>query len=201
MHRASRGLTQEELADLSALSVRAIADIERGRTVRPYRRSVQRLADALDLTGSERDEFERVARWPAAMLQAARPDQRLPGAVRTAMASVSPLPYLPAQLDEVGLLTSLLLALAGAGGTLTVSAGATDAAGRHTLALHWAGEPSDRGAGRQLHIDVTGLLSVGPRGERAQALRDVLRIMLCPPASPATPAGTTGARASASGAV
>lgn len=56
-HRGAAGLTQEELAGRSGVSVRAIADMERGRTGRPYRRSVSLLADALLLTGQAREEL------------------------------------------------------------------------------------------------------------------------------------------------
>jgi transcriptional regulator with XRE-family HTH domain len=48
-YRSVSGLTQEELARLSGLSVRAISDIERGRTSRPYGRTIRLLADALKL--------------------------------------------------------------------------------------------------------------------------------------------------------
>jgi tetratricopeptide (TPR) repeat protein/transcriptional regulator with XRE-family HTH domain len=43
------GLTQEQLAEQTGLSVRAIGDLERGQTARPHRRSVQILAEALEL--------------------------------------------------------------------------------------------------------------------------------------------------------
>lgn len=45
--RATAGLTQEELADRSGMSVRAIRNLETGRTGRPRRQSVRLLADAL----------------------------------------------------------------------------------------------------------------------------------------------------------
>nr|WP_281396808.1 NB-ARC domain-containing protein [Streptomyces olivoverticillatus] len=45
--RLAAGMTQEELAAASTLSVRAISDLERGRTGRPQRRSVALLAEAL----------------------------------------------------------------------------------------------------------------------------------------------------------
>ena len=45
------GLTQEELAARTGLSVRAIGDLERGRTGRPHSRSVKLLAQSLGLTG------------------------------------------------------------------------------------------------------------------------------------------------------
>ena len=64
-YRLALGLSQEELADRSGLSVRAIANIERGRTTRPHRHSVQSLGDALVLPDSQRRELDRAARVPA----------------------------------------------------------------------------------------------------------------------------------------
>jgi tetratricopeptide (TPR) repeat protein/transcriptional regulator with XRE-family HTH domain len=47
--RRTAGLTQEELASKTGLSVRAISDLERGLTARPRRSSLQLLTDALEL--------------------------------------------------------------------------------------------------------------------------------------------------------
>src|SRR5215468_4442034 len=47
--RVAAGLTQEDLAERSGVSVRAIADLERGRTRKPYPSSVRALARALGL--------------------------------------------------------------------------------------------------------------------------------------------------------
>jgi transcriptional regulator with XRE-family HTH domain len=55
--RAEAGLTQEELAARSGLSVRAISDIERGVTAKPHRSSAALLADALGLVPADRDEL------------------------------------------------------------------------------------------------------------------------------------------------
>jgi len=55
--RQSAGLSQQELAERSGLSVRAISDLERGRTRFPYQDSLARLADALALGGAARTEF------------------------------------------------------------------------------------------------------------------------------------------------
>ncbi|MGW0697815.1 ATP-binding protein [Streptomyces sp. NPDC002867] len=60
--RCSAGWTQEELAERSGLSVRAISDCERGRIRRPQRRSTAALATALGLGGSDLEEFVRAAR-------------------------------------------------------------------------------------------------------------------------------------------
>ncbi len=56
-HRRTAGLTLEGLAERSGLTARAVSDMERGRTRRPYPRSLRMLADALRLTGKTREEF------------------------------------------------------------------------------------------------------------------------------------------------
>jgi transcriptional regulator with XRE-family HTH domain len=55
--RTSAGLSQEELATRSGMSVRAIGNLERGRIRWPHPASVRRLADALDLSGQSRRVF------------------------------------------------------------------------------------------------------------------------------------------------
>ncbi|MFD1048701.1 helix-turn-helix domain-containing protein [Kibdelosporangium lantanae] len=52
--RSGRGLSQEQLAERSGISVRAIGEIERGATRRPQRGTLRALADSLGLTGEER---------------------------------------------------------------------------------------------------------------------------------------------------
>jgi transcriptional regulator with XRE-family HTH domain len=61
-YRSASGLTQQDLAERSGVSIRAIADMERGRTTRPFRNSVYRLADALELRGAEREQLENASR-------------------------------------------------------------------------------------------------------------------------------------------
>jgi transcriptional regulator with XRE-family HTH domain/tetratricopeptide (TPR) repeat protein len=55
-------LTQEELAERTGLSMRAISDMERGRTLTPQLRTVQLLVSGLDLNGDEAAEFTALAR-------------------------------------------------------------------------------------------------------------------------------------------
>ena len=62
--RIAAGLTQEDLAERSGVSLRAIADLERGRTHRPYPSSVRALVGALGLP--ETAAMELVARYRAA---------------------------------------------------------------------------------------------------------------------------------------
>jgi tetratricopeptide (TPR) repeat protein/transcriptional regulator with XRE-family HTH domain len=60
--RVDRGLSQEELADRSGISVRTIRDIERGRVRRPRRTSICLLAEALALTDAEWAALKNEAR-------------------------------------------------------------------------------------------------------------------------------------------
>ncbi|HEY6480328.1 MAG TPA: helix-turn-helix domain-containing protein, partial [Streptosporangiaceae bacterium] len=56
-HRETAGLTQLQLADRAGISVGALQDLEQGRTIRPRRGSLARLAGALQLSESQRDEL------------------------------------------------------------------------------------------------------------------------------------------------
>ena len=49
--RVRAGLTQEDLAELTGLSVRAIRNLEIGRTTRPHRRSAALLAPLFPCPG------------------------------------------------------------------------------------------------------------------------------------------------------
>ncbi len=55
--RRSAGLSQEELAERSGLNVRTVRNLERGHSRWPYRDTLHRLADALNLDGSARADF------------------------------------------------------------------------------------------------------------------------------------------------
>ncbi|HSO56430.1 MAG TPA: helix-turn-helix domain-containing protein, partial [Actinomycetes bacterium] len=61
-HRTRLPLTQEELAERAGLSERTLRNLEGGRIHRPYPDTIRRLADALNLTGEERLDFEGAAR-------------------------------------------------------------------------------------------------------------------------------------------
>jgi predicted ATPase/DNA-binding XRE family transcriptional regulator len=55
--RQATGLTQEELANRAGLTAKGIGALERGERQRPYPHTVRVLADAMRLTGAERDTF------------------------------------------------------------------------------------------------------------------------------------------------
>jgi transcriptional regulator with XRE-family HTH domain len=60
--RHNAGLTLEDLAARSGVSVRAISDMERGRSRNPHARTVTALADALRVADDERKLMQAAAR-------------------------------------------------------------------------------------------------------------------------------------------
>lgn len=61
-HRRAAGLSQADLSRASGISVRALRDLERGRAQAAQQRSAEVLADALELTGGERELFLTIAK-------------------------------------------------------------------------------------------------------------------------------------------
>src|SRR5215211_1942641 len=71
-HRMRVRMTQQQLADFSTLSVRAIRDLERGHAQRPRQDTVRLLAEVLRLGGHDREEFDLASRGVAEDLVAGR---------------------------------------------------------------------------------------------------------------------------------
>lgn len=78
--RISTGMTLEGLAASSGVSIRAISDLERGRSARPHPRTLEALTKGMDL-----DEEERAWLWAALLEGAGRPDQGIPPARATSL--------------------------------------------------------------------------------------------------------------------
>ncbi|WP_233159965.1 ATP-binding protein [Actinophytocola xanthii] len=115
--RRQAGLTQEGLAEASGLSVRALRDVERGRTRAVQRRSAEALADALGLAGTDRNLFVSAAReGRRRTAESGTP----PGESETAPAEYTGLPLAVPDLvgrdDELAWLSEL----AATGGTVAV---------------------------------------------------------------------------------
>jgi transcriptional regulator with XRE-family HTH domain len=64
-HRTASGLTQEQLAELAHVSVRAISDLERGVNASLRLYTLRQLADALELSPDDRATFEQTAQEAA----------------------------------------------------------------------------------------------------------------------------------------
>ena len=83
--RLRAGLTQEQLADKSGVSMRTISDLERGRVARPRRGSVDLLLGALDL-----DPTTRTALLAAARSGGAEPTTAIAGPIAAPIARELP---------------------------------------------------------------------------------------------------------------
>jgi tetratricopeptide (TPR) repeat protein/transcriptional regulator with XRE-family HTH domain len=206
--RESAGLSQAELADRSGLSIRAVRNMERGRTQWPYRASLSRLADALGLQETARADFlgavprRQLARLLAAedtVLAGSGPGEELSRrdhapAIETQagrpMAQDRDVPrQLPAgvacfagRADELQWLTGMLDHAGGGPGTVVLSAiGGTPGVGKTALALHWAHRVADWFCDGQLYVNLHGFdPSDAPAGPEA-VIRGFLRALGVPP--------------------
>ena len=160
--RLDRGMSQDDLADRSGLSVRGIRGLERGQVTRPRWASVSLLADALALTDAERAAFREAA---------AGLDERAcgPGEDRPARVLVAPSQLPPDIEDFTGrecALERLRARVAARPGesTAVVITGAVGKAGvgKTALAVHAAHQLRPAFPDGQLYVNL--------RGAEAQAL-------------------------------
>src|SRR5260370_22611308 len=108
--RQSAGLPQQELAGRSGVSVRAVSNLGRGRARWPYRDTLQRLADGLELRDAVRAEFVAAAsrRVPASAGSAGGEGRRADGGRLVPRQLLAPIPGLTGRQGELAALTSLL---------------------------------------------------------------------------------------------
>jgi transcriptional regulator with XRE-family HTH domain len=179
-YRSTAGLTQEELAERAGLSVRAVSDMERGRTARPLARSVRLLADALGLPEPGR------AQLLGALLPA---EEAVPGPLAGTEA-VTPLPrQLPASLAhfagraaELKMLAGELERAAGVAGAVVIAAvGGTAGVGKTALAVQFAHQASEAFPDGQLYVDLRGFGPSGGPATPEEAVRGFLDAAGCRP--------------------
>ena len=169
--RIATRLSQEELAAQSGVSVRAISDLERGKTRWPHPGSVRRLADALDLTGQTRTEFIDAAsrRLPIAASGKTMPERN--GRVLPRQLP----PAVPAFAGRNSELATLSRVLTRPGGTAVITAiGGTAGIGKTALALHWGHLVAAEFPDGQLYVNLRGF---GPSDTPASP-GDAVRILL-----------------------
>ena len=166
-YRAFAALTQEELASRAGLSVRAVSDMERGRTRRPFLRSVRQLADALGLAAPERAQLIAAAE-PAVGLAVAAGVGRADGqgfvlpVPRQLPSGVARFTGRAAELDMLAGLAGLAIREAGTAVVISGTAGV----GKTALAVHFAREAAADFPDGQLYVNLRG---TGPSGAPAAA--------------------------------
>jgi tetratricopeptide (TPR) repeat protein/transcriptional regulator with XRE-family HTH domain len=180
--RLAAGLTQEEFADRAGLSVRAIRDLERGVTGRPYRKTVALLASALGLDEAGRGELAGAARQSPGDGAAWQPPgdgaDSLPDVPRQLPAAVG---GFAGRAVQLGALTGLLDQVGGPGGTVVISAiGGIAGVGKTTLAVRWAHQVAGEFRDGQLYVNLRGFGPGGPPVAPATVVRDFLEALGVP---------------------
>ena len=175
-YRAGAGLTQEELAQRAGLSVRAVSDMERGHTRKPFVRSVRRLAEALELSASQQSLLIAGAeREPP-------PGPACPAPSETGSQSL--LPPVPRQLPsglpcftgrnaELDLLDRLAAGAVCEAGTVAVVSG-TAGVGKTALALHFAHRVAADFPDGQLYANLRGAAPAGVPASPEEVISDFL---------------------------
>jgi tetratricopeptide (TPR) repeat protein/transcriptional regulator with XRE-family HTH domain len=148
-HRLKAELTQEQVAELSGLSVRTISDIECGRTSHPRRSSVALLEAALGVTGLA------PAPWREHGSSAGQDDHAPPAAVPRQLPRA--VPGFVGRSNELTAMTELILApeTERAGATVCAIAG-TAGVGKTELAVQWAHLVAARFPDGQLYLNLRG---------------------------------------------
>jgi tetratricopeptide (TPR) repeat protein/transcriptional regulator with XRE-family HTH domain len=181
--RQQARLSQQDLAERSGLSIRAISNLERGRTRWPYQDSVRRLADALELRGAARAEFIAAAgrrvvhggdadeltpdRTSRPLSRKANVPRQLPAAVRHFVGREAELAALTEQAGYLGTAQSIMV-ISAIGGTAGV--------GKTALAVNWAHQAAGKFPDGQLYVNLRGY-DVGPPVSAGDALAGFLRTL------------------------
>src|SRR6201996_1828039 len=175
--RGACGLTQEDLAERSGVSVRAIADLERGRTRKPYPSSVRALVAALGLpeaAGNDLVARHRTGDDTADNAAGAAGGEDVPRQLPTRV------PHFAGRASELTLLDGLLDEAAsdqvtGATGVVISAIGGTAGVGKTALALHWAHRVAHRFPDGQLYANLRGFdAGNGKPADPADVLRGFL---------------------------
>jgi tetratricopeptide (TPR) repeat protein len=189
-YRTAAGITQEELAERSGLSARAIANLERGQTARPYPRSVRSLADGLGLSAAQREELAVAGRQARQVGQqsaevAQRASAQGPAAAKAASAVPRELPPAVACFTGRDAELAALSGLLGLGRGVWASAVVISAisgmagVGKTALAVQWAHQVAERFPDGQLYVNLRGYDPSEPMAA-ADALAGFLRALGVP---------------------
>jgi len=176
-HRAF--LSQAQLAARAELSERTVRDLEAGRVRLPRTDTARLLAEALKLSGPEREGWFASARGSLSR-------ERAEPAVASPSGPAQPPRDVPAQLPlnacgfvgrryELGRLDAILAEVADqptAGAVIAMSG--TAGVGKTTLAVHWAHHVRDRFPDGQLYVNLRGFDPCGSVVASTKAVRGFL---------------------------
>ncbi|EYT81938.1 regulator [Streptomyces sp. Tu 6176] len=158
-------LTLESLAEASGVSVRAISDMERGRSL-PRQATLGELLDALRLEEGERRRLVRAA---------TRHSRRVPRQLPPDLA------VFRGREQALAAVRGFTSHMAGRGGHVVISAiGGMAGVGKTTLAVHWAHEAAERFPDGQLYVNLRGFDADGQPLDPGEALGGFLRALDVP---------------------
>lgn len=180
--RRSAWLSQQELADRSGLSVRALSDLERGRTRWPRPASVLRLADALQLRDQDRAQFiaaaDRRLGRTGATRSAEAPDRRTAGLSVVPRCLPAAVPGFVGRHEQLAALSRVLHQ---PGTTAVVTAiGGTAGVGKSALAVRWAHQAAGEFPDGQLFVNLRGFGTSDTPMLPAEAVRVFLDALQIP---------------------
>jgi tetratricopeptide (TPR) repeat protein/transcriptional regulator with XRE-family HTH domain len=158
-------LTLERLAEASGVSVRAISDMERGRSL-PRQATLRELMDALDLNEDDRGRFvQAAARHTRQAPQQLPPDLAAFRGHEDVLARVHGFtPLVTNQASNV-----VITAVGGMAGV-----------GKTTLAVHWAHQVTEQFPDGQLYVDLRGFDPSGQALDPGEALGGFLSALGVP---------------------
>lgn len=149
-HRQRLGMTQDELAETTGLSVRNVRNLEAGRTSSPRPATVRLLADAFGLTGVGRERFNAIAAGESV----AQPD---PAALRVPSQLPADVSAFTGRGDQLRQLDSWQAAAGNQPTAPVISAiVGTAGVGKSALALHWAHRNAELFTDGQLYLNLRG---------------------------------------------
>ncbi|WP_327362837.1 MULTISPECIES: helix-turn-helix domain-containing protein [unclassified Streptomyces] len=181
--RVESGLTQEQLAENSGLSVRAIRDIERGSTRRPYRQSLKLVAEGMGLSeGATAELIGSVYMRPQARSYYSRdrfhgPDRRH-GGTQPGLVHLPPGPAGFVGRREVLAWLDARLCDSDGAATVALLAGGPGA-GKSAIALRWAHDNAASFSDEVLYADLRGF-DARPALSPEHVLRRLLRALGVP---------------------
>ncbi len=155
-------LTLEDLAAASGVSVRAISDMERGRSL-PRQATLSELMDALEL-----DEEGRRRLVQASVRRSGRVPQQLP----------PDLVVFRGREEALAAVGGVMERVAERGGHVVISAiGGMAGVGKTALAVHWAHRVVERFPDGQLYVNLRGFEESGRPLDPGEALGGFLRAL------------------------